>query len=181
MATASAPYQPTLVAGIEARGFIFGAGIAHQLGLGFVPVRKSKKLPGAVIGIDYELEYGVDRLEIHNDVLGPDDRVLIIDDLIATGGTATATVNLIRMAGAKVSAACFLSICRTLAGRIGCARRRCRSRRFWCSKAIRPQLAGQACTSFSSRRSSGASTFARSCPRFRMIPASPTSAHMPWR
>src|SRR3546814_6398723 len=93
MATASAPYQPTLVAGIEARGFIFGAGIAHQLGLGFVPVRKSKKLPGAVIGIDYELEYGVDRLEIHNDVLGPDDRVLIIDDLIATGGTATATVN----------------------------------------------------------------------------------------
>lgn len=108
MAAASALYQPTLVAGIEARGFIFGTGIAHQLGLGFVPVRKSKKLPGAVIGIDYELEYGVDRLEIHNDVLGPHDRVLIIDDLIATGGTATATVNLIRMAGAKVSAACFL-------------------------------------------------------------------------
>src|SRR3546814_19145951 len=70
MATASAPYQPTLVAGIKARGFIFGAGIAHQLGLGFVPVRKSKKMPGAVIGIDYQRGSGVDRLELQNDEMG---------------------------------------------------------------------------------------------------------------
>src|SRR3546814_14038484 len=99
MATASAPYQPTLVAGIEARGFIFGAGIAHQLGLGFVPVRNSKKLPGAVIGIDYELDYGVARLAIHHDVLGPDYRVLIINDLIATVRPATATATLLPLAG----------------------------------------------------------------------------------
>lgn len=108
MTEASRGYKPTLVAGIEARGFIFGAGVAHSLGLGFVPVRKTKKLPGAVIGIDYALEYGLDRLEIHDDVLTPDDRVLIIDDLIATGGTATATAELIRLAGAEVAAACFL-------------------------------------------------------------------------
>jgi adenine phosphoribosyltransferase len=108
LAAAAAGHQATLVAGIEARGFIFGTGVAHQLGLGFVPVRKSRKLPGAVIGVDYELEYGVDRLEIHNGVLSPNDRVLIVDDLIATGGTASATVELIRMAGAEVAAACFL-------------------------------------------------------------------------
>lgn len=108
LAQVAAPYRPTLVAGMEARGFIFGAGVAHQLGLGFVPVRKSRKLPGAVIGIDYELEYGLDRLEIHDDVLVQGDRVLIIDDLIATGGTATATVDLIRLAGAQVAAACFV-------------------------------------------------------------------------
>ena len=108
LAEAAGPYRPTLVAGMEARGFIFGTGVAHQLGLGFVPVRKSKKLPGAVIGIDYDLEYGQDRLEIHDDVLVRGDRVLIIDDLIATGGTATATVDLIRMAGAEVAAACFV-------------------------------------------------------------------------
>lgn len=101
-------YNPTLVAGIEARGFIFGGSVAHRLGLGFVPVRKSKKLPGAVIGIDYALEYGSDRLEIHDDVLKPSDRVLIIDDLIATGGTANATVELVRLAGADVAAAAFL-------------------------------------------------------------------------
>lgn len=108
MAGAVENYRPTLVAGIEARGFIFGAGVAHKLGLGFVPVRKSKKLPGAVIGVEYSLEYGVDRLEIHNDILVSSDRVLIIDDLIATGGTAAATVELIRTAGAQVAAACFL-------------------------------------------------------------------------
>src|SRR3546814_2487068 len=77
IATASAPYQPTLVAGIEARGFIFRAGIAHQLGLGFVPVRKSKKLPGAVIGIDYELAYGVALMENHTEVHDTDDRAPI--------------------------------------------------------------------------------------------------------
>ncbi len=108
LADAVARYQPTLVAGIEARGFIFGAGVAHRLGLGFIPVRKSNKLPGAVIGIDYELEYGLDRLEIHDDALNEGDRVLIVDDLIATGGTAIATVDLVRIAGAQVAAACFL-------------------------------------------------------------------------
>lgn len=108
LAEAARSHAPTLVAGIEARGFIFGSAVAHQLGIGFVPVRKTKKLPGAVIGIDYELEYGLDRLEIHEDVLGKHDRVLIVDDLIATGGTAIATVDLIRMAGAEVAAACFV-------------------------------------------------------------------------
>src|SRR3546814_14115393 len=80
MASASAPYQPTLVAGIEARGFIFGAGIAHQLGLGFVPVRKSKKQPDAGFGIDCELEFGVDRLGMQNGLLGPVDRALRADE-----------------------------------------------------------------------------------------------------
>lgn len=108
LSAAAETHKPTLVAGIEARGFIFGSAVACRLGLGFIPVRKSKKLPGAVIGIDYALEYGVDRLEIHEDVLAVGDRVLIVDDLIATGGTAIATVDLIRMAGAEVAAACFV-------------------------------------------------------------------------
>jgi len=108
MAAAAGHHNPTLVIGIEARGFIFGGAIAHRLGLGFVPVRKSKKLPGAVLGVDYALEYGSDRLEIHDDVLDRRDNVLIVDDLIATGGTALATVNLVRMAGASVAGASFL-------------------------------------------------------------------------
>lgn len=96
------------VAGMEARGFIFGAAVAVQLGLGFVPVRKPGKLPVATIGIDYHLEYGVDRLEIDPGAIGPGQRVVVIDDLIATGGTASAAARLFRKAGAVVEHAAFV-------------------------------------------------------------------------
>ncbi|WP_417310029.1 adenine phosphoribosyltransferase [Devosia sp.] len=98
----------THVAGIEARGFIFGAGVAIALGVGFVPVRKHGKLPGETIGQNYALEYGVDTIEIHADVVGPGDKVLLIDDLVATGGTALAAVGLIRRTGAEVKHAGFV-------------------------------------------------------------------------
>ncbi len=98
----------SLVAGIEARGFIFGTAVAYQLGLGFIPIRKAGKLPGAVIGVDYELEYGTDRLEMHVDAIGSDDSVLLIDDLIATGGTALAALELIERVGGAVHEACFV-------------------------------------------------------------------------
>jgi adenine phosphoribosyltransferase len=98
----------THVAGIEARGFIFGAGVAIQLGVGFVPIRKRGKLPGATIGENYTLEYGVDTIEIHADVLSGAHKVLLIDDLIATGGTAVAAVRLLRRSGAKVENAGFV-------------------------------------------------------------------------
>lgn len=92
----------TKVAGIEARGFIFGAGVAIALGVGFVPVRKAGKLPGETIGQNYALEYGVDTIEIHANAVDENDNVLLIDDLIATGGTAVAAVSLLRRTGAKV-------------------------------------------------------------------------------
>ena len=98
----------THVAGIEARGFIFGAGVAIALGVGFVPVRKRGKLPGTTIGQNYALEYGVDTIEIHADVLSDVHKVLIVDDLIATGGTAIAAVSLIRRAGATCDNAAFV-------------------------------------------------------------------------
>jgi len=98
----------TQVAGIEARGFILGGAIAHGLGAGFVPVRKQGKLPGEALGQDYVLEYGTDRVEIHMDAVGPGDRVLLVDDLIATGGTALAAIALIRAAGAEIDEACFV-------------------------------------------------------------------------
>jgi len=98
----------THVAGIEARGFIFGAGVAIELGVGFVPVRKSGKLPGETIGQNYALEYGVDTIEIHADVINKGDKVLLVDDLIATGGTALAAVNLLRRTGAQVDHAAFV-------------------------------------------------------------------------
>ncbi len=96
------------VAGIEARGFILGGAIAHQLGCGFVPVRKSGKLPHRTLAQSYELEYGADRLEIHEDAVASGDLVLLVDDLIATGGTAEAAIRLIRKAGGAVAAACFV-------------------------------------------------------------------------
>ena len=96
------------VAGIEARGFIFGAGVAIALGVGFIPVRKKGKLPGETIGQNYALEYGVDTIEIHADVVGPGDKVLLVDDLIATGGTALAAVTLLRRTGAEVSHSGFV-------------------------------------------------------------------------
>jgi adenine phosphoribosyltransferase len=96
------------VAGIEARGFIFGAGVAIEMGVGFVPIRKRGKLPGATIGQNYTLEYGVDTIEIHADVLSSVHKVLLIDDLIATGGTALAAVGLLRRTGAVVEHAGFV-------------------------------------------------------------------------
>ena len=98
----------THVAGIEARGFIFGAGVAIALGVGFIPVRKKGKLPGETIGQNYALEYGVDTIEIHADVLDAGDKVLLVDDLIATGGTAIAAVGLLRRTGASVADAAFV-------------------------------------------------------------------------
>ena len=96
------------VAGIEARGFILGGAVAHVLGRGFVPIRKKGKLPSRVIGQEYALEYGVDTIEIHADAIGKGDRVLLIDDLIATGGTADAAIELIRKSGGDLVAAAFV-------------------------------------------------------------------------
>jgi adenine phosphoribosyltransferase len=96
------------VAGIESRGFIFGGALAKELGVGFVPIRKKGKLPGEVISEEYELEYGNDCIEIHKDALKEGDNVLIIDDLIATGGTALASCNLIEKAGGKIVECAFI-------------------------------------------------------------------------
>jgi len=96
------------VAGIEARGFILGGAVAHQLSVGFVPVRKKGKLPWKVIGVDYALEYGNDRVEIHEDAVKAGDHILLIDDLIATGGTAFAAIKLIEQVGAKVVGCSFV-------------------------------------------------------------------------
>ena len=96
------------VAGIEARGFILGGAVAHQLSAGFVPIRKKGKLPHETVRIAYSLEYGVDEMEIHTDAIGQDKSVILIDDLIATGGTAVAATNLLRQIGANVVAACFV-------------------------------------------------------------------------
>ncbi len=96
------------VAGIEARGFILGGAVAHELGRGFVPIRKKGKLPSRTIGQDYSLEYGVDTIEIHADAIGAGDKVLLVDDLIATGGTAEAAIELIRRSGGEIVAAAFV-------------------------------------------------------------------------
>ena len=96
------------IAGMEARGFIFGAAVAVELGVGFVPVRKPGKLPVATIGVDYNLEYGTDRLEIDPGAIAEGQRVVIVDDLIATGGTALAATELLRRAGAVVDHALFV-------------------------------------------------------------------------
>lgn len=96
------------VAGIEARGFILGGAVAHQLSVGFIPVRKKGKLPYDTIGQSYELEYGSDEVEIHADAIAPGETVLIVDDLIATGGTAEAAIKLFRTVGATVIGASFV-------------------------------------------------------------------------
>ncbi len=96
------------VAGIEARGFILGGAIAHQLSVGFVPIRKKGKLPYKTMGETYELEYGVDEVEIHIDAIEPGERVLLVDDLIATGGTAMAAIRLLERAGAQIELCAFV-------------------------------------------------------------------------
>ena len=105
------PYAGTRVdkvAGLEARGFILGGAVAHQLSIGFVPIRKKGKLPYTVIGESYALEYGQDRVEIHIDALKPGEQVLLVDDLIATGGTASAGIRLMERAGAQVIGCSFV-------------------------------------------------------------------------
>jgi adenine phosphoribosyltransferase len=96
------------VAGIEARGFILGGAVAHQISAGFVPIRKKGKLPHKRVSVAYALEYGEDMIEMHADALVAGERVLLVDDLIATGGTAEAAVKLLRQLGANVLAACFV-------------------------------------------------------------------------
>jgi adenine phosphoribosyltransferase len=96
------------IAGIEARGFIFGAALAYALGKGFVPIRKKGKLPAETIGHDYALEYGTDRIEIHTDAIAKGEKVLLVDDLIATGGTADAACLLIEKMGGKIVECCFI-------------------------------------------------------------------------
>jgi adenine phosphoribosyltransferase len=105
------------VAGIEARGFILGGAIAHHLGAGFVPIRKRGKLPAETVGHDYELEYGSDRVEMHVDAIRKGERVLLVDDLIATGGTAEAAVRLIELVGGELVEACFVIDLPELGGR----------------------------------------------------------------
>jgi len=96
------------IAGIEARGFILGGAVAHQLSAGFVPVRKKGKLPHETVGMPYSLEYGDDEIEVHRDAVSRGERVLLVDDLVATGGTAEAAVKLLSSLGAEVVAACFI-------------------------------------------------------------------------
>ncbi len=116
----AAPYRDAgvaRVAGIEARGFILGGAVAHVLGAGFLPVRKAGKLPAATLGIDYTLEYGTDRVELHLDAIAPGERVLLVDDLIATGGSSEAAARLLRLAGGIVVAAAFVIELPDLGGR----------------------------------------------------------------
>jgi adenine phosphoribosyltransferase len=105
------------VAGIEARGFILGGALAHQLSAGFVPIRKKGKLPHVAVRMAYSLEYGIDEMEVHRDAVVAGQRVLLVDDLIATGGTALAAVQLLRSIGAEVVAACFVVDLPELGGR----------------------------------------------------------------
>jgi adenine phosphoribosyltransferase len=100
--------RPDTVIGIEARGFIFAPALAYALGTGFVPVRKPKKLPCATEFCEYDLEYGTDRLEIHRDAIKPGQRVLIVDDVLATGGTAAAVTKLVEKVGGKVAGVGFV-------------------------------------------------------------------------
>ena len=105
------------VAAAEARGFIFGAPLALALGAGFVPIRKPGKLPYATLALEYQLEYGSDRLEVHTDAIGPGRRVLLLDDVLATGGTMRACCDLVRQAGAEVVACAFVVELSSLQGR----------------------------------------------------------------
>jgi len=114
------PYAGTKIdkiAGIEARGFIHGGAIAHQVSSGFVPIRKKGKLPHDTVRIAYSLEYGVDEMEMHKDAIRPGEKVILVDDLIATGGTAEAATKLLKQMGAEIVAACFVIDLPELGGR----------------------------------------------------------------
>ncbi|MCY7335032.1 MAG: adenine phosphoribosyltransferase [Chamaesiphon sp.] len=101
-------WRPEYIVGMESRGFIFGAALAYKLGIGFIPIRKPGKLPTAVWSVEYALEYGTDKLEIHQDAAPPGSRISIVDDLIATGGTAAATAKLVREIGGDLVGCAFL-------------------------------------------------------------------------
>ena len=114
------PYSGTgvaKIAGIEARGFILGGAVAHQLSAGFVPIRKKGKLPHETVRVAYSLEYGVDEMEMHRDAIRPGEKVILIDDLIATGGTAEGATKLLKQMGAEIVAACFVIDLPDLGGR----------------------------------------------------------------
>jgi adenine phosphoribosyltransferase len=117
MATQVEDLQPQYLVGMESRGFIFGAALAYKLGVGFIPVRKPGKLPAAVYTVEYALEYGTDKLEIHQDAVPPGARVLIVDDLIATGGTAVATAKLLQEIGSHLVGCAFVIELDDLGGR----------------------------------------------------------------
>jgi adenine phosphoribosyltransferase len=117
VAEAIRPFAPTHLAGIESRGFVFGAPAAYALGLGFVMIRKVGKLPGAVVSHSYDLEYGSDTLQVGHGIVPPGARVVLVDDLIATGGTARAAVELLRKVGADVPGAVFVIDLPELQGR----------------------------------------------------------------
>ena len=105
------------IAGVEARGFILGGAMAHQLSAGFVPIRKKGKLPHETVRVAYSLEYGLDEMEMHKDGVAPGEKVILVDDLIATGGTAEAAVKLLNQIGADIVAACFVIDLPDLGGR----------------------------------------------------------------
>ncbi|HTV68593.1 MAG TPA: adenine phosphoribosyltransferase [Rhizobiaceae bacterium] len=105
------------IAGIEARGFILGGAIAHQLSAGFIPIRKKGKLPHETVRVAYSLEYGIDEMEMHKDAVKPGDRVILVDDLIATGGTAEGATKLLKQMGADILSACFVIDLPDLGGR----------------------------------------------------------------
>jgi adenine phosphoribosyltransferase len=117
MANAVRAYQPDLLAGVESRGFLVAAPLALKLGCGFIMLRKRGKLPGATVALDYALEYGSDRIEIQADAVAPGQRVVVVDDLLATGGTMSAGIRLLRNVGAVVPAAAALIELTFLGGR----------------------------------------------------------------
>ena len=117
MARTVRAYHPDLVAGVESRGFLIAAPLALKLGCGFIMLRKRGKLPGPTVGLDYALEYGSDRIEMQADAVRPGQRVVVVDDLLATGGTMAAGISLLRQAGAEVPAAAALIELAFLGGR----------------------------------------------------------------
>jgi adenine phosphoribosyltransferase len=117
LATEVRDWQPQYIVGMESRGFIFGAALAYKLGIGFIPVRKPGKLPADVHTVEYALEYGTDKLEIHQDAVVPGSRILIVDDLIATGGTAAATAQLLQEIGSNLVGCAFVIELDDLGGR----------------------------------------------------------------
>lgn len=117
MAARVTPHRPQVLAGIESRGFLLAAPLALELGLGFIMLRKPRKLPGETIGLDYALEYGTDRIEMQADAIAPGQRVVLLDDLLATGGTMAAGVALLRQAGAEVPAVAAMLELTFLGGR----------------------------------------------------------------